>query len=73
MTRLQQAEKMEWQPIETAPKDGAEALVWGPKQDCAYLAVWNDGWWVVDVHPDPWTELLSSPTHWMPLPAPPHE
>ena len=59
------------QPIETAPRDGTEVLVWGAEQDGAYLGAYRDGWWVADAFPDTWTDLVSSPTHWMPLPSDP--
>ena len=63
---------MEWQPIETAPIDGTEVLVFGPKQDGVYLAAYKYGdWCVAGPWDDGWTELLSPPTHWMPLPEPP--
>lgn len=67
---------VEWQPIETAPKDGQRILVWfepfeGHKQfrdpqDWQGIARWTDhnggGW----VH-----YLMGIPTFWQPLPAPP--
>lgn len=64
----------EWQPIETAPKDGTRILVW---------PYWSDGtpevvkWVKMRRVPDRWevhggTFLNSQPTHWMPLPDPPN-
>lgn len=73
---------MDWQPIETAPKDGTVIDLW------INGARWTDCWWQVGnrLHPlDGWySDALDcgdadwfcddqQPTHWMPLPAPPHE
>jgi hypothetical protein len=51
-------EEREWQPIETAPRDGTRVLLWdgGPE---AYIGYWSGDSWI------------SYPSHWMPLPDPP--
>jgi len=62
---------MTWQPIETAPKDCGELLLWVPDAEDmligTYLggpeAGWHLGWTLIRIHP----------THWMPLPEPPEE
>ena len=71
---------MEWQPIETAPKDGGCVLLWLPEP---WAEVEKAGWcgpwetWVRGGPPgDPDGEMpygIGSliPTHWMPLPEPP--
>ena len=63
---------IQWQPIETAPKDGTDILCYErghPKipEDNGFMAVahWSNGTWSEDV--SGWVE----PTHWMPLPEPP--
>ena len=67
---------MEWQPIETAPKD-ATVLVWSAG-DCTvaqsdgrggFLAL-ADG--MPAFHGDGSSAVWVHPTHWQPLPAPPH-
>lgn len=65
---------MEWQPVETAPKDGTKILVWNGHG--VHTAAWAacrsevcaEMRWVS-------TEVgflsFEGCTHWMPLPAPP--
>lgn len=59
----------DWQPMETAPRDGRWILLWD-KLEC--LAV--SGYW--DAHVDDWMTDVDLPyfipTYWLPLPpAPP--
>lgn len=72
---------MNWQPIESAPKDGSVILLANPA-GCwmaRYFAVYGSGY-----RPDsPWFSVMLNhdhmkrsgrflqPTHWMPLPEPP--
>lgn len=70
----------QWQPIETAPKDGTQILGF-----CADAAAGREFWvvlWVEDEeYPDGgfWLDASkqdsmtvdAEPTHWVPLPAPP--
>lgn len=70
-------EAMQWRPIESAPRDGTEILVWvghnplnGHKPEWSHMAHarWtkhNNGGWV-------WEGLCGLITHWMPLPEAPH-
>ena len=59
---------MEWQPIETAPRDGSSVLAVNAAGEMAVVVgapgrrVWLDP--LYDM-----TGIV--PTHWMPLPAPP--
>ena len=66
-------EKVRWQPIETAPKDGTNIWAYNGEQgvmhwidvDVVALFVWDDNL-LSDADPEP-----VRPTHWMPLPPPP--
>lgn len=74
----------EWQPIETAPKDGT--VIWLAKEGHMRLGLWTngaehenhgtkDGGWIdwVNAHGTGPRGLRFAPTHWMPLPTPPGE
>jgi hypothetical protein len=68
----------EWQPIETAPKDGTSILVWGVVEEgdgTPECAVVSGGWKRKNVRyyliPWPQEDLTMCATHWMPLPEPP--
>ena len=70
---------MNWQPIETAPKDGTEVLVfwpyWSRKPFIAFYSGDVGGWdgerCLSPTHCEAYAER--APTHWMPLPEPPEE
>ena len=60
----------QWQPIETAPKDGTRVLLFFPGFVIpVWVGDWHEGWrpeYGVRTPP-----IEDDPTHWMPLPAPP--
>lgn len=60
---------MEWQPIETAPKDGTRILTYrqGYVENMAVAWSYELGW-----HPV-FGDIWPNPTHWMPLPSPPKD
>lgn len=75
---------MEWQPIETAPKDGTPVLLfewrgdpWEEPEANIFVGEWDhhrDG----ELYKTQWvcTEYEAfnhNPTHWMPLPPPPKD
>lgn len=62
----------EWQPIETAPKDGTLVLTWGDARACFAVSYWcpSDEEWMTDFR-GKGNEQIVYATHWMPLPAPP--
>ena len=64
---------MEWQPIETAPKDGSRILA--VSADAAFgVVVWSSilgGTWVLACSDGQALNYYLDPTHWMPLPEPP--
>jgi hypothetical protein len=67
-------EVSEWQPIETAPKDGTHVVLLVP--GCRSVAVvghWFDFGQVVHGVTGFWEASATqiAPTHWMPLPEPP--
>jgi len=51
-----EAERDEWQPIETAPKDGTKVILWLPDFHSVEMA---------------WFCVPAEASHWMPLPTPP--
>lgn len=60
--------KTAWQPINSAPKDDAPVVLYmGDWLTPAFIAArWNGKDWLVGQH-----ATVQSPTHWVPLPAPP--
>jgi hypothetical protein len=71
----------EWQPIETAPKDGTYILVawteWPIQLVTRFTHYHNLDSGDVTIYPGFWQSpaggALKTPTHWMPLPDPPAE
>jgi hypothetical protein len=71
----------EWQPIETAPKDGTRFLAFFPleKNDEYYAQIviirWSyyKRWESAEYGGELDYEFDSQPTHWMPLPNPPKQ
>lgn len=72
--RLSGMAAVQWPPIETAPKDGSVIWAFNGEQarmkwvsgDNYALWIWDDCA-LSDIDPSP-----EQPTHWMPLPEPPH-
>ena len=69
----------EWQPIETAPKDGTTIDIWVPGHDRVSAFFWPEKEiWVYDEEyisraffPDKPPFFPITPTHWMPYPGKP--
>lgn len=59
---------MEWQPIETAPKDGTRVVGYGRNifGDYVWACRYLRGYWALDGN-----DLSVNPIMWMPLPEPP--
>lgn len=68
---------MEWQPIETAPKDQRRILAYFPDAPEWYdfsVICWsehNKAWWGCSPSAAGVIDRDAQPTHWMPLPDPP--
>lgn len=66
--------QMQWQPIETAPRDGTKVLLTSVTKG-AVVALGS--WWPKDkdTSAGPWLcnggTIRMAATHWMPLPPPP--
>lgn len=66
---------MDWQPIETAPKDGTEVILYVADFDSVTTGWYSSRTGLWPRH-DEFTEdgdacNIGLPTHWMPLPEPP--
>jgi hypothetical protein len=61
----------QWQPIDTAPKDGTKILIY----DGVWITVsrWLNDDWVVSWNNENLCQGGDFVLHWMPLPAPPQE
>lgn len=61
-------DEREWRPIETAPKNGTEVLLWCERRQGHFIGVW-------DSSSDRWKSFGNTiyATHWMPMPEPPDE
>lgn len=71
----------QWQPIETAPRDGTVVLAYnarGARSGHRHFFAFSDPapegqcWAAEAGWREPGRDWPSYPTHWMPLPAPPH-
>lgn len=70
---------MDWQPIETAPRDGTDILIYVQLSNECFVAYWHSRFSKL-VRGDAWafatlfggrTAYTKEATHWMPLPEPP--
>lgn len=67
----------QWQPIETAPKDGTEILLFDPDNSDDHNGGVAQGYFSMkDGGRNEWVSMVfktCKPTHWMPLPSPPEQ
>jgi hypothetical protein len=70
--------RMEWQPIETAPKDGIEPIIVGRGRKGSGVrgvtqARWDGSRWMAYTFPMEGAQPIEfvAPTHWQPMPRPP--
>jgi len=66
----------DWQPIETAPKNGDTVLLWR-EIGGVVSAFWDccadfDWWYIDDGKYGPYPLRGPNPTHWMPVPSGPN-
>lgn len=62
----------QWQPIETAPRDGEWIMAYWPTMGIGmfpFVVFWDEGWEPASHYARDYGEVY--PTHWMPLPPPP--
>ena len=65
LRQIKEQSRQQWQPIETAPKDGTEVVVVDIDGD-RFIASSTDGQnWYDGAYP------VDYPSHWMALPTPP--
>ena len=71
-TRLAKGGSMtDWQPINSAKKDGSEILAFIPGFGMGQMVLyWTDGYWRATANG---MGLKIEPTHWMPLPGAPSD
>ena len=64
------AETMIWKPIETAPRNGSDIIVYRPHFDGDYIPQVGYDYWM---KAGGWARSRrdTQPTHWMPFPEPP--
>ncbi len=67
---------MEWQPIETAPRDGTYVILGGGTAGFGWsiegrFIESDDNWWAINNDPSDYWGAPLTPTHWMHLPPPP--
>ena len=68
----------DWQPIETAPKDGSGVLLYDRIEEAQAEGYWckgygSEGAWVCAFMGGTVEFADMTPSHWMPLPAPPQD
>lgn len=65
--------RTQWQPIETAPKDGTRFLAISPNIDGPFIASWWRSWYGIEGFgvPGPYGSFSDGISHWMPIPESP--
>lgn len=72
LARCSSVETSGWQPIETAPLEGAHVLVVDSGEVSEARHIEGHGWYLAQNDPtDSWGPGPLNPTHWMQLPCPP--
>jgi len=58
----------EWQPIETAPKDGTRVLCAFCENETPEVLYFSGGMWYSELEREGQASFIFQPTYWMPLP-----
>lgn len=64
---------MEWQSMDTAPKDGTKIIVFRPVHDGDYIPMVGVDWWGTFGSVETWGKSRpdTQPVAWQPMPEPP--
>jgi hypothetical protein len=61
----------DWQPIETAPKDGTDIIVYRPNFDSNYIPIVGVDYWSKRLNCWGKSRADTPPVKWQPMPKPP--
>jgi uncharacterized protein DUF551 len=71
LTPFEEGGMSDWQPIESAPKDGTRVLCSFCKGEAPEVLYFSQGMWYSELEREGQSSFIFQPSHWMPLPEPP--